>query len=64
MPQVEGVDFIQNNSVSSDSHLEIGHAVVWSGLLDGLNIVTFQFQGQFILISLRPVLGIVAAWVC
>ena len=51
-------------AVSSDSHLEIGHVVVWpasSWLL--LNTIILQFQGQFISISLRQILRIVAAYV-
>ena len=44
----------RNSTVSSDSHLEID--------LHGLDCtVNLQFQGQFVPISLRPVLGIVAA---
>ena len=47
-------------AVSSDSNLEIGHQ--WSDqhhLLIVLSTVNLQFQGWFVSISLRPVLGIV-----
>ena len=52
----------RNSRVSSDSHLEIGHAVVCSAS-SWLSIVNLQFQGRFVPISLRPVLRIVAAYV-
>ena len=47
---------------SALSHLEIGHAVgLTSIILIVFSTVSFQFQGWFVLISLRPVLRIVAA---
>ena len=51
----------RNSTVSSDSHLEIGHR--WSDQrhLDGLS--TLQFQGLFVSISLSPILRIVAVYV-
>ena len=49
---------------SALSHLEIGHAVgLTSIILIVFSTVSFQFQGWFVLISLRPVLRIVAAHV-
>ena len=47
-------------AVSSDSQFEVGHQ--WSDqhhLLIVLSTVNLQFQGWFVSISLRPVLGIV-----
>ena len=52
----------RNSTVSSDSHLEIGHAVVWSASF-WLSSVNLQFEGRFVPVSLRPVLRIVAAYV-
>ena len=47
---------------SALSHLEIGHAVgLTSVILIVLSTVSFQCQGWFVLISLRPILRIVAA---
>ena len=50
----------RNSTVSSDSQLEIGHQGLTSVILV-LGTVNFQFQGPFVFISLRPVLGIGAA---
>ena len=52
----------RNSTVSSDSHLEIGHQ--WSDrhLLDCFT-VSLQFHGWLVPISLRPVLETVEAYV-
>ena len=52
----------RNSTVSSDSHLEIGH---WGSDQHHLvlSTVSLQFQGQHAPISLRPVLRIVTAYV-
>ena len=51
------------STVSSASHPAVGHR--WSGQchLDWLGTVDLQFQGQFVPISLRPVLKLVAIYV-
>ena len=52
------------NSTVNSWHLEIGHTVVWSVILIVLSSNWFSvFQGWFVPISLRPVLGTVAAYV-
>ena len=40
----------RNSTVSSDSHLEIGHVVVWPAS-SWLSTVNLQFQGRFVFIS-------------
>ena len=53
----------RNGTGSSDGHLEIGRAVVCliSVAVIVLNTDNLEFQGQFVPISLRSVLGIVTA---
>ena len=51
----------RNSTVSSDSHLEIGHR--WSDQCHLDSLSTLQFQGWFVSISLRPILRIVAVYV-
>ena len=53
---------MQNRTGSSDGHLEIGHEWPDEHHLDCLSTVSLQFQGQFVPISLRPALEIVAAY--
>ena len=48
---------MQNNTVSSDGHLEIGHAVVRAHHLV-LSIVDLQFQGWLFPTSSKPVLRV------
>ena len=48
----------RNNTVSSNTHLEIGHGGLISVILIVLSTVNLQVQGWFVPISLRPVLGI------
>ena len=54
---------MQESTVSSNSHLEVVIGGLTSVILIALSTVNFQFQGLFVSISLRPVLGIVAACV-
>lgn len=49
---------MQDSTVGSNSHLEIGHVVVWS-LSDCFKRVNLPFHGQFVLAFSRPVLRIV-----
>ena len=53
----------RNSMVSSDSHLEVGHQ--WSDQcqLDSFRYSLPSVPCQFVLISLRPILGITAAYV-
>ena len=44
----------RNSTVSSDSHLEIGHLTIV--ILVVLSRVNLQFQDRFVPISLRPLL--------
>ena len=61
---VGGWEATCRNSTVSSWHLEISHAVVWSVILIVLSSNWFSvFQGWFVPISLRPVLGTVAAYV-
>ena len=50
----------RKSTSSSDSHVEISLIGI---IMIVLSIVNLQFQGQFVPKSLRPVLGIVAAYV-
>ena len=54
----------RNSTFISDRHLEIAHP---GGLTRVISIVlgtvNLQFQGRFVSISLRPILGTVAAYV-
>ena len=49
-----------NNTVISNSHLQIGLTSITSVILGTINL---QFQGPFVPISLWPVLGTVVAHV-
>ena len=51
----------RNSTVSFDSHLKIVLGSLTSGILIVLSIVMLHFQGRFVRISLRPVLGVMAA---
>jgi len=53
----------RNSTVSSDSHFEIVFGGLASVILIVLSIVNLQFHGQFVPVSLRPVLRIVASHV-
>ena len=53
----------RNSTVSSDSHLAVAIGGLTSIILIVLSAVSLHFQGQLVLISSRPVLGIVAAHV-
>jgi len=56
-----GALYVEKSTVTSNSHLQIGGLT--SIILIVLGTVNLQFQGPFIPICLRPILGIVAAYV-
>ena len=53
----------RNSTVSSDSHFEIVFGRLASVTVIVLSTVNLQFHGQFVPVSLRPILRIVAAHV-
>lgn len=53
----------RNSTISSDSHPEVGHQRSDQRHRIILSTVSLQFQGGLVPISLRPVLGIVVAYV-
>ena len=60
----EGTGLHANSTVSCDSPLEIGYAVVWpASSWFCLGTVNLQFQSHFVPIFLRPALETVAAYV-
>ena len=61
--RTEGGTPHRNNTVSSDCHLVIGPQRSEQHHPDCLKYVNLQFQGRLVPTSLRPVLGIVAAYV-